>query len=160
MTSLDNPAINIMPCHRLTSPISLFPSGSMRIVGSHLKIPARLTDLVSGYLMSLMLESPKRRQTSASPHGDRNQSQYSRLLSGPLFLESYYGFRPNRNGHQAVHGVNQALYRQWENYGIDLDLENYFGSIEHSKLLALLKIKFKELRFLRLIARMLKARVQ
>ena len=32
--------------------------------------------------MSLMLESPKHTQTSASTHGDRNQSQYSRLLSG------------------------------------------------------------------------------
>gem|GEM_PF-4274493 len=43
------------------------------LVGSYLKIPARLTDVVSGYLMSLMIESTKRTQTSAAAHGHHNQ---------------------------------------------------------------------------------------
>jgi group II intron reverse transcriptase/maturase len=40
---------------------------------------------------------------------------------------------------------------------IDVDLENFFGSIEHDKLIALLKLKIQDDRFIRYISRMLKA---
>ena len=53
-----------------------------KLVTSQLNIPSRLKEVVSGYLLSLMIESPKHTQTFASTPGDRDQSQYSRLLSG------------------------------------------------------------------------------
>jgi hypothetical protein len=53
-----------------------------KLLASHLEIPSRLKDVVAGYVMSLMLESPKHTQTFASAIGDRNQTQYSRLLTG------------------------------------------------------------------------------
>ena len=52
-----------------------------KLVASHLEIPSRLMDVVAGYVMSLMLESPKHTQTFASAVTDRNQTQYSRLLT-------------------------------------------------------------------------------
>lgn len=40
---------------------------------------------------------------------------------------------------------------------IDLDFSNYFGTIEHKKLIALLEMRIKDKRFIRYIARMLKS---
>ncbi len=40
---------------------------------------------------------------------------------------------------------------------IDLDLENFFGSIDQEKLVAILKLKIKDERFLKYLVRMLKA---
>ena len=52
---------------------------------------------------------------------------------------------------------NQHLFRGRVNYIIDVDLENYFGSIDHKKLVAILRMKIKDERFIRYIVRMLKA---
>ncbi|SMF53663.1 reverse transcriptase domain-containing protein [Pseudobacteriovorax antillogorgiicola] len=75
----------------------------------------------------------------------------------PLFLDCSYGFRPGRNCHQAVKSVHDHIFRNRMNYVIDVDLENFFGSIDHGKLLSLLRLKKKDERFLRYIARMLKS---
>ena len=40
---------------------------------------------------------------------------------------------------------------------IDADMKNYFGSIDHKKLILLLRMKIKDERFIRYIIRMLKA---
>ena len=78
-------------------------------------------------------------------------------LYEPLFRHSSYGFRPGRNCHQAIKNVNQFIFHHWSPVVLDVDLENFFGSIEHSKMLALLRLRIKDERFLRLIARMLKS---
>ena len=52
------------------------------LLESHLQIPSRLKNIVSGYVMSLMMESAKHTQTFASAVSDRDQTQYSRLLTG------------------------------------------------------------------------------
>jgi hypothetical protein len=46
-----------------------------------LKIPSRLEEVVSGYLLSLSLPAPKHTQTFASEVTGIHQSQFSRLLS-------------------------------------------------------------------------------
>ncbi len=43
--------------------------------------------------------------------------------------------------------------------GIDVDLSNFFGTINHEKLVKLLRMKIKDERFIRYIVRMLKFRV-
>lgn len=88
------------------------------------------------------------------------QSMTGKLLEAiyePRFMEESHGFRPGRSCHQAVYAVNQQLYRNWKNYIIDVDLKNFFGEIDHTKLLALLRMKIKDERFIRYIARMLKS---
>lgn len=52
-----------------------------KLVTSQLNIPSRLKEVVSGYLLSLMMESAKHTQTFASTVIGLDQSQYSRLLS-------------------------------------------------------------------------------
>ena len=51
------------------------------LVNCLLKIPSRLEEVVSGYLLSLALPSPKHTQTFASAVTGIHQAQFSRLLS-------------------------------------------------------------------------------
>jgi len=90
------------------------------------------------------------------------QKMMQRVLSSiyePLFLDCSYGFRPNRGCHDALHSLYHHLYRNRVQIVIDVDLENYFGSIDHKQLLALLREKIKDERLLRYISRMFKAGV-
>jgi len=77
----------------------------------------------------------------------------------PLFLDCSFGFRPGRGCHDAI----QALYAHLDRYEvetvIDIDLANFFGTIDHRRLLDLLAEKIGDRRFLRYIARMFKAGV-
>lgn len=77
----------------------------------------------------------------------------------PLFLESSYGFRPGRGAHDAIRALHQHLYRHEVESVIDVDLASYFDSIDHKRLLERLREKIKDRRFLRYLARMLKAGV-
>src|SRR5262249_38301963 len=50
------------------------------------------------------------------------------------FLPCSYGFRPGRSAHQALQDSRTGLMRHGLRWVIDLDIENYFGSISHSHL--------------------------
>jgi len=77
----------------------------------------------------------------------------------PLFLDCSYGFRPGRGPHDAIRALHQYVYRHEVESVIDVDLASYFDTIDHKRLLALLREKVKDQRFLRYITRMLKAGV-
>jgi group II intron reverse transcriptase/maturase len=77
----------------------------------------------------------------------------------PLFLDCSYGFRPGRGCHDAIRALHHHLYRNEVQTVIDIDLSGYFDSIDHSLLLALLREKIRDERFMRYVSRMLKAGV-
>jgi RNA-directed DNA polymerase len=77
----------------------------------------------------------------------------------PLFLECSYGFRPGRGCHDAVKALRQHLYSRPVRAVIDVDISNYFGSIDHRELEAILRTKIKDKKFMRYIIRMFKAGV-
>ena len=74
----------------------------------------------------------------------------------PLFLECSYGFRTGRGCHDAIKDLRNYLYTKSVESVIDVDLENFFGTIDHQELINILKIKIKDKIFIRYIARMLK----
>ena len=87
------------------------------------------------------------------------QSLFAKVLESiydPIFKDSSFGFRPNRSAHDAVKVVVNSSFYEGINEVIDVDLENFFGSIDHSKLIALLSLKIKDETFLRYIHRMCK----
>lgn len=87
------------------------------------------------------------------------QLQVSKILEAiyePIFRNCSYGFRPGRNCHLAVRDLFNHLWKGSDTV-IDVDLKNYFGTIQHETLLNFLRIKIKDERFIRYIARMLKA---
>lgn len=79
-------------------------------------------------------------------------------LFEPLFCESSYGFRPRRNAHQAVRKVVEYANEGYR-YTIDLDLEKYFDTVNHSRLIQILSQTIKDGRVISLIHKYLNAGV-
>ena len=77
----------------------------------------------------------------------------------PLFLECSYGFRPGKSCHDAIKDLGAHLYRNEIQVVIDIDLKNFFGTIDHQMMEELLKQKIKDKKFMRYINRMFKAGV-
>jgi RNA-directed DNA polymerase len=74
----------------------------------------------------------------------------------PHFSESSYGFRPNRNQHQAI---KQSIkyYEQGYRVVVDCDLKSYFDTINHQKLMEYLKVFIQDKVILKLIWKFLKS---
>ena len=77
----------------------------------------------------------------------------------PTFRNCSYGFRPNRSCHTAIKTLSTLLHQHQYSTVIDIDLKNYFGSIDHGKLVEMLRYRIKDETFIRYIVRMLKAGV-
>lgn len=77
----------------------------------------------------------------------------------PIFRNCSYGFRPTLGCHKAIKAVSDHLYRNQCETVLDVDLEDFFGTIDHGKLVDFLRIKIKDERFIRYIVRMLKSGV-
>lgn len=76
----------------------------------------------------------------------------------PTFSDNSYGFRPNRNAHQAVRKV-QKYMNEGYTWVVDIDLEKYFDTVNHDKLMALVAKEVKDKRVLKLIRAYLNAGV-
>jgi RNA-directed DNA polymerase len=90
------------------------------------------------------------------------QLMFSKILEAiyePIFCECSYGFRKNRSTHMAIKDTIGFLKFNNVKKVIDIDLENFFGTIRHDKLLEMLSLKIKDKLFLRYISRILKAGV-
>jgi RNA-directed DNA polymerase len=77
----------------------------------------------------------------------------------PRFLDCSFGFRPGQGCHDAIRSLHQHLFRHEVETVLDVDLANFFGTIDHSLLLDVLKKKIKDQRLLRYLTRMFKAGV-
>jgi RNA-directed DNA polymerase len=77
----------------------------------------------------------------------------------PLFLNCSHGFRPNKGCHTAIKALLNHLYTKEIQTVIDIDLKNFFGTIDHQLLEDILKQKIKDPKFMRYINRMFKAGV-
>lgn len=75
------------------------------------------------------------------------------------FHDNSYGFRPNRNAHQAIRYAQETI-QQGKTWIVDCDLEAFFDGVNHDLLMMQLKKKHQDPELLRLINRYLKAGVQ
>lgn len=73
----------------------------------------------------------------------------------PKFSDNMYGFRPNKNCHQALSKINNDIQYRNTNYILDADIKGYFDNINHDKLIKCLEMHVKDKRLLRLIKRFL-----
>ncbi len=72
----------------------------------------------------------------------------------PIFEKEFsshsYGFRPNRNAHQAIKQAQEYINEGYKTV-VDIDLEKFFDRVNHDKLMYLLSERIEDKRLLKLI---------
>lgn len=89
------------------------------------------------------------------------QQMVAQILSlgyDKYFSENSHGFRPNRDSHQAIGKALEYLNKGNE-WVIDLDIEKYFETVNHDKLISILRERINDAKTLRLIRQFLRAGV-
>jgi len=107
-------------------------------------------------------ENGKQRQLGIPTVVDRviQQSIAQKLTSiyESQFSEGSYGFRPRRSAHQALRKCRDYITGGYV-YAVDIDLERFFDTVNHSKLIEVLSRTIKDGRVVSLIHKYLNAGV-
>ncbi|MBU3214573.1 group II intron reverse transcriptase/maturase [Clostridium estertheticum] len=93
---------------------------------------------------------------------DRVIQQAIAQVLNPIFEEKFsdnsYGFRPNRSAHQAIRKCKKYMDKGYR-WAVDIDLEKYFDTVNHDKLIGLVYKEVKDVRVIALIRKYLQAGV-
>jgi group II intron reverse transcriptase/maturase len=112
--------------------------------------------------VSIPKEKGKQRHLGIPTVVDRVIQQGITQVLSPIYEQQFslnsYGFRPKRSAHQ---GLRQCLHHLKEGYkyAVDLDLEQFFDTVNQSKLIEVLSRTIKDGRVVSLIHRYLQAGV-
>lgn len=95
---------------------------------------------------------------------DKIVQQAARMLMEPIyeiseFVGFSYGFRPNRNQHDALDALATAIIKHKVNWIIDADIQAYFDTIEHARMQSFIEERIADRRFVRLLMKMVHAGV-
>lgn len=105
---------------------------------------------------------PRARWASSRFEDKLVQGMMHRVLESlyePLFLDCSYGFRPGRSCHEAIKALRQWLMAHNVECVIDVDLAQFFDTIDTNLLLEMLRERVTDPRLLRYLSRMFKAGV-
>jgi len=90
------------------------------------------------------------------------QHRLSGLLQAiwePEFRNCSYGFRPNRNAHQALARLGEIVTNHNTQWIVEADIKGFFDNVSHDWLMRFLAHRIKDPVLLRIIRRFLKAGV-
>lgn len=76
-----------------------------------------------------------------------------------IFLDCSYGFRPNRDCHQAIKKLDEIIMKKNINYVVDADIKGFFNNVNHEWLVKFLEYTIQDPKFIRYIVRILKSGV-
>jgi len=75
------------------------------------------------------------------------------------FVGFSYGFRPKRSQHDALDGLIVGIERKRVNWVLDIDIRDFFGTVDHDWLMRFIKHRIGDQRVLRLVGKWLTAGV-
>lgn len=105
----------------------------------------------------------KKRQLGIPTVVDRFVQQSISQILSPLyeleFSDSSYGFRPHRSCHDALKQAQTYIISGYK-YAVDLDLERFFDTVNHSRLIELLSSRITDSRVISLIHKYFLAGIQ
>ena len=106
------------------------------------------------------LNSNKKRPLGIPEHEDKIvQKGITKILNTIYendFLDCSFGFRPNRNCHDALKILNYYIEKRSVNYVVDVDIKGFFDNVDHTWMMEFLKLRISDPNLLRLIGRFLK----
>ena len=73
------------------------------------------------------------------------------------FIDSSYGFRPNRGCHDALSQIDKIIMNCPVNFIVDMDISKFFDTVNHKYLMEFLKQRIVDFSLLQLISRFLKS---
>ena len=132
---------------------------------------AHYQELGQNVLSGIYAPSPVRKEEIPKPQGGVRmlgiRTVIDRLLQQAIsqwlsqfyelnFSVFSYGFRPNKNAHQAVLQA-QTFLNEGKVYVIELDLEKFFDTVNHDKLMSLIMRKVSDKASLRFIRQYLRS---
>lgn len=136
-------------------------------------LKANKETLISSLLNGMYRPNPVRRVEIPKDNGkmrllgiptvvDRLVQQAINQILTPIyerqFSKSSYGFRPRRGCHDALRGAQKTIEQGYK-YVVDLDLERFFDTVSHSKLIEILSRTIKDGRVVSLIHKYLRSGV-
>jgi len=73
------------------------------------------------------------------------------------FMDCSYGFRPERNCHQALKQLNDLIMFQPVSHIVEADIKGFFDNVDHDKLMDFIRVRITDTTLLNLIGKFLKA---
>lgn len=74
----------------------------------------------------------------------------------PIFLPVSFGFRPEKNCHQALKALSNYTFRFWKGAVVEIDLRKCFNTIPHKEVMECLAKKIADKRFLKLVYQLMR----
>ncbi len=90
------------------------------------------------------------------------QAAFTKILNAIYehkFVETSYGYRPNRSQHDALKALNLIIHSRPINYIVDLDIKGFFDNVDHQWMMKFIEHDIKDPNILRHIKRFLKSGV-
>lgn len=84
-------------------------------------------------------------------------AQILTMVYEPKFYNDSFGFRPNKNCHQAVREVIEMVQYRKVSYIVEADIKGFFDNVDHEWLIKFLKHDIADKRFIEIIEKFLKA---
>jgi len=73
------------------------------------------------------------------------------------FMDTSYGFRPNRSCHDALKKIDKTIMNGPVNFVVDMDISKFFDTVDHKRLMECLKQRIADRTLLQLTSRILKS---